>query len=90
MPDVGSGFEVMQEYLGAGAAVAVRLMVAERDAVMVAHIVELVADAGEQSSAHLHRADVAHIRPPVDPVITQALLQHAHIEYGIVRHEQTA
>ena len=80
----------MQEYLGAGAAVVVRLMVVETDAVMLAHIVELVADTGEQPPAHLYRADVAHIRSLVDPVIAQALLQHTHIEYGVVRHEQTA
>ena len=48
----------MQEYFGTGMAITVSLMVVQADSVVIAHIVQLVADAGEQPPAHLHRANV--------------------------------
>ena len=90
LSDVGTGLQVAQQYLSAGAAVAVCLMMIQADAVTIAHIVELVAHTGLHPSAKLHSASIAHIRFPVDLVIAQAFFQHVHIKYRIVRHKQTA
>ena len=90
LSDVGAGLQVVQQYLGAGTAVAVCLMVIQADAATIANIVELVAHTGLQPSAKLHSAGIAHIRFPVDLIIAQAFFQYIHIKYRVVRHQKPA
>ena len=60
-------------------AVTVGLMMVEANAVVVTHVVQLVADPRQQAPAHDHCADGLGVRLPFNLVAFQAPPQDAHI-----------
>ena len=73
LPDVRAGFQVAQEEFGASEAVAAGVVVREGNAVVAAQLVEPMADARQDATAHLHRADISDIPPPGDLIIPEAV-----------------
>lgn len=70
-------------------AVTVGLMMVEGNAVVVTHVVQLVADPRQQAPAHDHCADGLGVRLPFNLVAFQAPPQDAHIEACIMCHEDS-
>ena len=89
LPRVRALLHVPDQDLGAGAAVAVGLMVIQADAVVIAHVVQLVADPRQKAPAHDHRTDAFSIRLPLNFIALQAFPEDAHIEAGIMGHKDS-
>ena len=90
LPHVSAALQVAQQDFRAGPAVAVGAVVIEAEPKEIAHVIQPVADARQEASAHLHRADIAGVRAPVDLIVEQALFQNAHVEGCVMRAQQAA
>ena len=84
---VRAAFQIADQDLGAGMAVAVGPVVVETDAVIIAHVVELMADAGQEAAAHGHRAQAFDRTLPVNAVIAEAAAQDRDVEARVVGNE---
>ena len=72
---VHAGLQVPDQDFRAGAAVAVRLVMVQRDPVIRAHIVQPVAHVRKDGPSDADSADVRRFFLPWDAVIEQALFQ---------------
>ena len=78
---VRAALNAAQEYLGAGAAVAARVVMVEADAEAGAHRVQpVVRQLGIDPPAHAAGADIGGRAGPVHVVARNAFCEHAHIK----------
>ena len=82
-----TGIQVSKKDLGTGMGIAVSAMVVQTDAVVIAQIVQLVADARKNATPHGDGTKPSYGRQPINTISVQALPQHTDIKAGIMGNE---
>ena len=86
----GTGTHIAKEYLSGSFAVAVCLMVVERNSIVITEDIEFVLHAGEQPAADLYGTAVFGRSLPRNSVIRQAFFSYAEINKRVMSDKDSA
>ena len=81
---------VLEQYLCARLTVTCGIMMVEVNSIVVTQHIQFVAYSWQDPPAHLNRTKILCALFPKNAVTFQALFQNAHIEYRVVRYQNTA